>query len=62
MLMATYGWSEKHIRTGISSAKGWVWYAWAMQNRLTMFGVMYELKTPGYIQQEAAKILSKKNG
>ncbi len=60
--MKTFGWSEQKVRTGITSAQGWVWYSWALENEMTMFGAAYELKTPGYIKQEADKILSKING
>jgi hypothetical protein len=53
--METFGWSEHKVRNEITSAQGWLWYSWAMENRMTTFGAMFERTSPGYIQQEAKR-------
>ncbi len=57
--MKTYGWSEEHTRKKISSAKGWVYFNWAMESEATVFGISRERKTDGYIQQEKKRLLAK---
>jgi hypothetical protein len=50
--MRCFGWSADYVRTKITSAQGWAYYNWAMENEMTAFGALYQRKTPGYIQQE----------
>jgi hypothetical protein len=56
--MSFYGWSEDYVRFGISSAIGWVFYNFAMEETMSVWGAVYERKTDGYIKQEANKILN----
>lgn len=41
----------------MTSAEGWVRYAWAIENEMAMFGPLYERVSDGYIKQEAKRLL-----
>jgi hypothetical protein len=56
--MATYGWQPDFVRRGIPGAHGWVYYNWAMERELSMFGPVYQLKSESYVRQEWRKRIS----
>ncbi len=56
--MKVFGWSEQYCRKGITGARGWVWYNWALENEATMFGRLVERAGKGYIAQESDRIFS----
>lgn len=55
--MKSFGWSEDYVRKGITGAKGWVFYNWAIENEASIWGDRLERKTDGYVKQEKKKIL-----
>jgi hypothetical protein len=55
--MKTFGWSWKYVRTGITGAQGWAWYAWAMGNEVGAWGPLFKQTTDGYIKQEAKRLI-----
>lgn len=57
--MKTFGWTLEHCRGGITSAEGWVFYAWAKESEATMFGRLWKRTCKGYIAQEAERLLKK---
>ncbi len=57
--MRCYGWLPEFVDCEITSAQGWAYYAWAVENELTMFGALAERKGFGYIGQERESILKK---
>jgi hypothetical protein len=56
--MKTFGWSIEKVRTGMTGAEGWAWYAWAMENEATMFGASYKRTTDGYVKQETKRLMA----
>lgn len=46
------------MRKGITGAKGWVYYNWAVENEATVWGSRKERKSPGYVKQEYLKRLA----
>jgi len=59
--MKSYGWTEHYVKFGIIGAKGWVFYNWARQNELSLFGSSERQTSKGYIAQEIDKIVARKN-
>lgn len=57
LLMKTYGWSRQYCRKGITSAEGWVWYAWAKENEATMMGKLWRRCGKGYVAQESDRLM-----
>lgn len=44
--------TEKHVRTGMTGARGWVFYNWAVENETQIWGTGLKRTTKGYIAQE----------
>jgi hypothetical protein len=55
--MKHYGFTEKHIRTGMTGMKGWVFRNWAIENEASLFGEKSVRKSKAYIAQEIDKII-----
>jgi hypothetical protein len=55
-LAHAYGWSVNHIRKEITSAQGWVYYNWALENEASVWGDRLDRKSDGYVKQERKKI------
>lgn len=58
--MARYGWSEAYCWTGIPTAKSRVYDNLAREQEMTLFGTLWFRKSPGYVRQEANKLLEAK--
>jgi hypothetical protein len=56
--MKVFGWTEDYCRKGITGARGWVWYNWALENEATLFGRLVERTSKGYIGQESDRIFN----
>ena len=54
--MKTFGWTHEHCRKGMTSAEGWVWFYWALENEATLFGSSLERKGRGYVDQESKRL------
>lgn len=60
--MRCYGWSPEFCETGISAAQSQIYYNWAREREMTMFGQLEERKSPGYVQQEMKRIEDGRQG
>ena len=58
-LMSTYGWSEQYVKWGITGARGWVFFTWAMEAQASLFGSGLRRTSDGYRAQEIKKQLEK---
>jgi hypothetical protein len=56
--MKVFGWSEGYCRKGITGARGWVWYFWALENDAGVFGKSIERKGKGYIGMESDRLFN----
>jgi hypothetical protein len=56
--MKTFGWSYEKVRTGMTGAECWAWYAWAMENETTAFGSAFKRTTDGYVRQETKRLMA----
>lgn len=57
--MRCFGWTPDYIRKGITGAQGWAYFAWALENEMSMFGSSVERKSDGYIKQEIKWLTAK---
>jgi hypothetical protein len=62
MLMHFYHWDEDYVRLKMTSAKSWVYYNFALENQMSVWGAAFERKTDGYVKQETKQIFSKYGG
>lgn len=59
-LMSFYGWTEDYVMFGLTGAKAWTYYAYAVENRASAFGNNIKRTTDGYLDQEVKRILAEK--
>jgi len=55
--MRCYRITAEDCWVGITSAEGWVRYAWALENEISAFGAVYERVGDGYVAAERKRIL-----
>ena len=58
-LMSFYGWSERYVLYGISGAKSWAYFAYAVENEARMFGSAIVRTTDAYVAKEIKRRLKK---
>ena len=61
-LMRIYGHDEDYWRKGITGARAWVLYSWALENEATIWGNTLRRSTDCYIAQEITRLAKKKHG
>jgi len=54
--MKSYGWTEDYVKYGITGARGWVFFNWAIENESRVWGGNVVHTTPGYVKQHYQKI------
>ena len=57
--MKSFRWTPEFCRTGITSAKSWVYYFWAKQSETSFWGGGLELER-GFVAEEIERILNER--
>lgn len=48
--------SLEFVRKRLTTAQGWAYYAWAVQNEASVWGGGLDFKSAGYVRQERERL------
>jgi len=59
-VMSAFGMTWDEVTVGLTGAKGWALYVWAIENEARVWGGQLRRTSDGYVKQECKRIMNRK--